>query len=650
MTVNHPPFDILNSLQTGVVIHGPDSRILFSNPRACELLGLSQTQLDHQSAMDPGWHFVDNAGQPMPVCDYPVNRVIAMGQAIKSQVLGIASGQRPTVWVLVSAVPECDASGKLKQVVVDFYDITAQRQSELEAQRSQQLLHESIEAIDEAFVIFGPDERLVYCNEKYRAHYPQFSQFIVPGVSFEEVIRHGAAVGFYQESVGQVEAWVAERLAAFRSGSQTRVQETTTRRVVRAIDRKLADGHTVGYRIDITELVRATEKAEAANLAKSRFLATMSHEIRTPMNGILGLTQLLMTPDLPGSVRQDYIRTVMNSGQSLLKLLDDILDLSKIEADSCQLESIVVDPAQLLQETRTLFSGAAANKGLQLSARWGGEPGQRYQTDAYRLRQMIGNLVVNALKFTAKGQIDMEATELERHDNTALLEFSVTDSGMGIAHDKLDLLFKPFSQTDSSTTREFGGSGLGLSIVSRLAKLLGGEVGVQSEVGRGSRFWFRVKAQVLPTGADSRSGERFMHDADPTPSPLGEVALAGRILVAEDNAVNRMVIEGLLVQLGLAVTFAHDGQQAVDILCGGAEPDAILMDLHMPVLDGYGATQQIRQWELATSRRRIPIIALTADAFAQDKAHCMATGMDDFLSKPVAKATLEKTLVRWLGG
>jgi len=236
------------------------------------------------------------------------------------------------------------------------------------------------------------------------------------------------------------------------------------------------------------ELRKSEAAAEAANLAKSRFLATMSHEIRTPMNGILGMAQMLLMPDLQEDEQQDYARTILTSGQTLMALLNDILDLSKVEAGKFQLEIIPFDPEQLIHETRSLFAEAAALKQLRLECHWRGGTGQRYQADAHRLRQMLANFVGNAVKFTPRGTIRIEAAEIEHDAATALLEFSVIDTGIGIPEDKRDLLFLPFSQADSSTTREFGGSGLGLSIVRGLAKLMGGEVGVESEAGKGSRL------------------------------------------------------------------------------------------------------------------------------------------------------------------
>jgi signal transduction histidine kinase len=356
-----------------------------------------------------------------------------------------------------------------------------------------------------------------------------------------------------------------------------------------------AEGQVVGVFAaarDISDLVRATKAAQAANIAKSHFLATMSHEIRTPMNGILGMAQMLLINSQQGSQQQDFARTILNSGQALMTLLNDILDLSKIEAGKFNLESVVVLPDQVLRETQTLFREAASAKSLGLESLWSG-PNERYLSDSHRLRQMISNFVGNAIKFTAKGNIRIEACEIQRTDDIALLEFSVTDSGVGIAADKMDLLFQPFSQADSSTTRQYGGTGLGLSIVRNLAKAMGGDVGVESTVGRGSRFWFRIHAKVASAEHDARMIERI----DQTASHLTDDMLqpTGHVLVVEDNPVNCMVMRAMLSKFKVTLSIVSDGQQAVEFVKGNITPDLILMDLHMPVMDGYTATKQIRK-------------------------------------------------------
>jgi len=389
----------------------------------------------------------------------------------------------------------------------------------------------------------------------------------------------------------------------------------------------------------LAELSRLKGEAESANLAKSRFLATMSHEIRTPINGILGMAQLLLMPKTAEAERQEFTRTILTSGQSLLNLLNDILDLSKIEAGKMVLEPAVFAPDQLIREVGHLFSGSATSKDLQLQCEWHGGAGQRYRADVYRLRQMLANLVSNAIKFTTRGSVTIEGRERRRGDGSAVLEFSVRDTGIGIAADKQAVLFEPFAQADSSTTREFGGTGLGLSIVQSLAHLMGGEVGVESVPGQGSRFWFSCETETVAAGQDARQGERV--------SATDGVCRGMRALVVEDNAVNRKVISSLLAKLEVAVSIVEDGQQAVDAVIGGAVPDVILMDIQMPVMDGLQATRLIRAWERQNGHTPpIPIVAMTANAFDSDRQECQAAGMDDFISKPYRFEALAAMLAR----
>ncbi|MEI6415081.1 MAG: PAS domain S-box protein, partial [Pseudomonadota bacterium] len=469
--------------------------------------------------------------------------------------------------------------------------------------------------IDQPMRIFYPHE------DAYRALGEEAYPIVRSGQIFRtqiQLLRHDGTLGWFDISGTQLQTGGEESLWAFIDISTLKDTEFA--------------------------LIEARQQADAANLAKSQFLAAMSHEIRTPMNGILGMAQMLLTLNVQEADRLDYARTIFTSGQMLLTLLNDILDLSKVEAGKVKLESSALDPGQILHEVKALFSETARLKSLQLEVDWAG-PAARYLSDPHRLRQMLSNLVGNALKFTAQGQVRISVREIERDGQTALLEFAVSDTGIGISKDVQSWLFAPFSQADSSTTRQYGGTGLGLSIVRGLARLMGGDADCESDPGQGSRFWFSIRAGLVAAIENTRQAERSRGEDDPA---AFLTRLSGRVLVVEDNRINCRVIEAMLKQFGVTAVLARDGQQALDALLGGDPADLILMDLHMPVMDGYTATGKIRQWEAENNQPRHPIIALTADAFEEDRQRCLAAGMDDFLTKPIVMDVLKAMLNRWL--
>ena len=449
------------------------------------------------------------------------------------------------------------------------------------------------------------------------------------------------------QTISQGRVWHGEIQNRKKDGTPYWVDST----IVPLLD---ADGlpmQYIGIRTDVSEiksqqlaLAQAKEAAQAANIAKSRFLATMSHELRTPMNGILGMAQVLLMPDLTEVERKDYARTILNSGQTLLVLLNDILDLSKVEAGKIELELIPFAPRQMVKEVLALYAESAGHKGLEIDSDCTGlvgNDGAQYLGDPHRVRQMLSNLAGNALKFTAHGHIRIEVRQIECDGRGALLEFAVSDTGVGIPEDKQGVLFKPFSQADSSTTRHYGGSGLGLSIVSSLAKQMGGDVGVESAPGKGARFWFSVRLEKANTDA-------FIQTEEPEKAQSQFSQLIGRVLVVEDNLTNRKVIQTMLAHFGLATTVVEDGQQCIDILQRDSAFDLVLMDLQMPVMDGYAATEWIRRWEATGQRPRLPIIAVTANAYDEDKKRCLSVGMDDFLAKPISLEGVQSVLQRWL--
>ena len=498
-------------------------------------------------------------------------------------------------------------------------------------------LREAIEGMPDGLAFFDAADRLVAWNERYGDVNAELKPHLRPGITFGQLVEAGLSSDTYVEALGRRDEWFAERMATRRQGCSTGEQRIAGDRWLRVQDRRTRAGGTVTVVHDITDLKRdaialaeARDAAETATHAKSAFLANMSHEIRTPLNGVLGLAQALARTDLTPE-QAEMLELIQSSGQTLQTLLSDILDMARVESGRVEIAAEPFLLSRAVKEAAQLYAASAADKGLQFFCDIEPDADTWVLGDAVRVKQILTNLVSNAVKFTGQGFVSLTAATALSPNGKPFLRFTVEDTGVGFDAEARDRLFNRFEQADATITRRYGGTGLGLAICRQLAQMMDGALDCESELGGGSAFIL-----TLP----------LIHAEEPVTAPILDASVEPeregggvRVLLADDHPTNRRVVELILAQAHVDLTSVEDGAQAFAAFC--AQPfDLVLMDMQMPVMDGLTATREIRAHEAAMGAARTPIVMLTANALAEHVAAGQAAGADSHLSKPFSAEDL----------
>jgi len=485
----------------------------------------------------------------------------------------------------------------------------------------------ALEAIPDGFVLFDRNDRLLACNQRYRVLYPESAEAMVPGARFKDILQFGLERGQYLDAIGREDAWLQERLDRHLGESSIVEQALTDGRWLRVLEQPTPDGGRVGLRVDITHqkeqqaaLDVARKAAEAANRAKSAFLANMSHEIRTPMNGVVGMAELLCDTGLNDEQRL-FAETIRSSGEALLVIINDILDYSKIEAERLMLYPEPFDLERLIHEVAMLLQPRARAKGLDLMIDYDLFLPTRFVGDAGRLRQVLTNLVGNAVKFTEKGHVLIRIVGLETDPGQQQLHISVEDTGIGIPADQLDHVFGQFNQVESEANRKFEGTGLGLAITKSLIERMDGAVWVDSELGKGSCFGFRL---LFPVAEDQ--------------SPVQVPVSLRRALVVDDQFINRTILERQLVTCGMQVTLCRSGAEVIAELARDGEYDVLITDHEMPEMNGLQLSEKLREL-----RYDLPIVLFSSNPAAAREGSGNSR-LAAVLQKPLLRSELYRRL------
>ncbi|OYZ22296.1 MAG: hypothetical protein B7Y39_07790 [Bdellovibrio sp. 28-41-41] len=627
---------IAHNMHEGAVLQDKEGKIVMANSAALNLLELSEDQLLGRASTDPRWGAIREDGSSLPGHEHPAMLALSTGEDQLLKRMGITIPNGAIRWLQINSnlIYPTGTGGK-KYVLSTFTDIT----SEIENTKKISALNEQhrliLDSIPALVAYWDKNQICQFANKSYLDWFGNDREQLL-GKSMYELL----GPTLYQANLAHIQnALKGEPQTFDRELKYLKTGETRYTSAQYIPDNE--NGQIKGFYVlvfDVTELKRLelkavdeARKAQEASKAKSDFLANMSHEIRTPLNGVIGMASVLAGTTLDQN-QMVYVGTIRNSGQMLLTLVNDILDLSKAESGKLEIESTTFELNKIVLDVERSLIIAANKKGLIFSRAISNEVPQFLSGDPFRLAQVLVNLVNNAIKFTTDGNISVDVSLNSFDGDRAILNFEVSDTGIGISNTEIERLFTPFSQADSSTTRKYGGTGLGLSICKRLVNLMGGKIGVRSEVGKGSVFWFTIEmgvAKPVPvvTSMNHTNIERTLH-----------------ILLAEDNSVNQLIASSMFEQLGHSVMAVANGHEAVEALSNG-KFDLVFMDCQMPEMDGYEATKAIRNLKLS-ELSNIPIIAMTANAMKGDREKCLAVGMDDYVSKPIELEELSLAINR----